>query len=87
MSFAERLYRYLVGEDMAGPNRSVFYTGPVKREDLPMTAEERGEPWYARTAGCDAPTSPGKKMAVPERDDLLKDACSVLYSGSRDTLA
>ncbi|MFI9628687.1 SMI1/KNR4 family protein [Streptomyces sp. NPDC052042] len=41
MSFAEWLYRYLVGEDMAGPNSSAFYPGPVQLEDLPMSADER----------------------------------------------
>ncbi|MEU7018955.1 hypothetical protein [Streptomyces sp. NPDC046385] len=44
MSFAEWLYRYLVGENMAGPHSSAFYTGPVQLRRLPMTAAERPEP-------------------------------------------
>ncbi|MGZ9935400.1 SMI1/KNR4 family protein [Streptomyces sp. NC-S4] len=45
MSFAEWLYRYLIGEDMAGPNTSAFYPGPVQLRRLPLTAGERPEPW------------------------------------------
>lgn len=41
MGFAEWLYRYLIGEDMAGPGTSAFYPGPVALRDLPMTAEEQ----------------------------------------------
>ncbi|MDR6980945.1 hypothetical protein J2X68_007687 [Streptomyces sp. 3330] len=44
MSFTEWLYRYLIGEDMTGPNRSAFYPGPVKLQHLPMSARERPEP-------------------------------------------
>lgn len=41
MSFAEWLYRYLIGEDMAGPNSAAFYPGPVQMQLLPMSADER----------------------------------------------
>ncbi|TLQ48360.1 hypothetical protein FEF34_20950 [Streptomyces marianii] len=41
MGFAEWLYRYLVGEDMAGPETSSFYPGPVILRDLPMMPDER----------------------------------------------
>lgn len=41
MSFAEWLYRYLIGEDMAGPNSSAFYPGPVELCRLPMAPDER----------------------------------------------
>jgi hypothetical protein len=46
VSFAEWLYRYLIGDDMMGPNSAVLYPGPVKLEHLPMSADERSEPWY-----------------------------------------
>ncbi|KQX30471.1 MULTISPECIES: hypothetical protein [Streptomyces] len=45
MGFAERLYRYLIGEDMAGPNTSAFCPGPVQLRRLPMADGERPEPW------------------------------------------
>ncbi|NUP22996.1 MAG: SMI1/KNR4 family protein [Streptomyces sp.] len=51
MSFAEWLYRYLIGEDMGGPNSSAFYPGPVKLEPLPMSAGERPEPRYGPDRG------------------------------------
>ncbi|MFI8103746.1 SMI1/KNR4 family protein [Streptomyces sp. NPDC086023] len=51
MSFAEWLYRYLIGEDMAGPNTSAFYPGPVQLCRLPMTADERPEPWSGPDRG------------------------------------
>ncbi len=51
MSFAEWLYRYLTGEDMAGPNSSAFYPGPVQLRRLPMTPEERPEPWFGPVRG------------------------------------
>lgn len=51
MSFSEWLYRYLIGEDMAGPNSSAFYPGPVKLQHLPMSADERPEPWYGPNRG------------------------------------
>jgi hypothetical protein len=51
MGFAEWLYRYLIGEDMAGPNSSAFYPGPVQLQRLPMTATERPEPWNGPMRG------------------------------------
>ncbi|MFF0435603.1 SMI1/KNR4 family protein [Streptomyces sp. NPDC004327] len=51
MNFAEWLYRYLIGEDMAGPNSSAFYPGPVQLCRLPMTADERPEPWSGQDRG------------------------------------
>lgn len=51
MSFAEWLYRYLVGEDMAGPNTSAFYPGPVQLRRLPLTADERPMPWSGPKRG------------------------------------
>ncbi|MFE9635826.1 SMI1/KNR4 family protein [Streptomyces sp. NPDC006463] len=46
MGFAEWLYRYLIGEDLAGPDSSAFYPGPVRLEHLPMTPDDRTESWY-----------------------------------------
>ncbi|MGW4030685.1 SMI1/KNR4 family protein [Streptomyces sp. NPDC004838] len=51
IGFAEWLYRYLIGEDMTGPNSSAFSPGPVKLEHLPMSADERPEPWYGPDRG------------------------------------
>ncbi|MFE1382555.1 SMI1/KNR4 family protein [Streptomyces sp. NPDC058740] len=51
MSFAEWLYRYLIGEDMAGPDASAPYPGPVRLCRLPMTADERPEPWSGPDRG------------------------------------
>ncbi|GHC73116.1 SMI1/KNR4 family protein [Streptomyces cinnamoneus] len=51
MGFAEWLYRYLIGEDMAGPNSSAFYPGPVKMEPRPMSYEDRPEPWHGPDRG------------------------------------
>ncbi|MFF3415858.1 hypothetical protein ACFYW9_14350 [Streptomyces sp. NPDC002698] len=51
VSFAEWLHRYLIGEDMTGPNSAVFYPGPVKLEHLPMSAAERPEPRYGPDRG------------------------------------
>ncbi|MEU9272456.1 SMI1/KNR4 family protein [Streptomyces sp. NPDC048251] len=51
MSFAEWLYRYLIGEDMAGPNTSAFYPGPVQLRRLPMADGERPEPWTGPDRG------------------------------------
>ncbi|SDT83439.1 SMI1 / KNR4 family (SUKH-1) [Streptomyces sp. TLI_053] len=46
MSFAEWLYRYLIGEDMVGPNSSTFYPGPVLLEPLPMSPDDRPTPTH-----------------------------------------
>ncbi|MFG2594968.1 SMI1/KNR4 family protein [Streptomyces sp. NPDC048462] len=51
MTFTEWLYRYLIGEDMAGPNTSAFYPGPVQLRRLPMAANERAEPWHGPDRG------------------------------------
>ncbi|MFJ6051619.1 SMI1/KNR4 family protein [Streptomyces sp. NPDC092307] len=51
MGFAEWLYRYLIGEDMAGPDTAAFYPGPVQLRRLPMTAGERTEPWSGPDRG------------------------------------
>lgn len=51
ISFAEWLYRYLIGEDMAGPNSSAFYPGPVTLQRLPMTVTDRPEPWHGPNRG------------------------------------
>lgn len=51
MSFAEWLYRYLIGEDMVGPGSSAFYPGPVKMQRLPMSPQDRPEPFYGPARG------------------------------------
>ncbi|WP_171110466.1 MULTISPECIES: SMI1/KNR4 family protein [Streptomyces] len=58
LSFTEWLHRYLIGEDMTGPNSSAFYPGPVKLQHLPMSAgEHHPEPWYGPDRGmCGAGT-------------------------------
>ncbi|MFD5470672.1 SMI1/KNR4 family protein [Streptomyces sp. NPDC127105] len=51
MTFSEWLYRWLIGEDVAGPGSSAFYPGPVALRDLPMTADERPETRYGPPRG------------------------------------
>ncbi|MEV7595786.1 SMI1/KNR4 family protein [Kitasatospora sp. NPDC089797] len=51
MSFTEWLYRYLIGEDMVGPNSSAFYPGPVLLEPLPMSPDDRPTPTYGPYRG------------------------------------
>ncbi|MET7890810.1 SMI1/KNR4 family protein [Streptomyces mirabilis] len=51
MSFSEWLYRYLCGEDMFGPDSSVFYPGPLVLESMPLTAEERSVSWHGPERG------------------------------------
>lgn len=51
MSFSEWLYRYLVGEDMVGPNSSAFYPGPVMLEPLPMSRDDRPARRYGPERG------------------------------------
>ncbi|MFJ4283943.1 SMI1/KNR4 family protein [Streptomyces massasporeus] len=46
VGFNEWLYRYLQGEDMAGPNSSAFYPGPVRFDALPHASEGRPEFWF-----------------------------------------
>ncbi|WP_251016591.1 hypothetical protein [Streptomyces sp. ISL-99] len=74
MSFAEWVYRYLIGEDMAGPNSSAFYPGPVQLQRLPCpppNAQSRGA---ARNASCIPRQSQGSGHFWPQwqtkRDDL-----------------
>ncbi|MEU1618877.1 hypothetical protein ABZ479_16475 [Streptomyces sp. NPDC005722] len=50
MSFAEWLHRYLIGEDMTGPNSAAFHP-PVRLQHLPMSAGERTRPWYGPDRG------------------------------------
>ncbi|MDX3379769.1 SMI1/KNR4 family protein [Streptomyces sp. ME02-6991-2A] len=51
MGFAEWLHRYLVGEDMGGPDSSAHYPGPVRLCRLPMTVDDRPEPWSGPERG------------------------------------
>ncbi|MFJ9121898.1 SMI1/KNR4 family protein [Streptomyces sp. NPDC102394] len=51
MTFSEWLYRWLIGEDVAGPNSSAFYPGPVALRDLPMTPGEQPEERYGPPRG------------------------------------
>lgn len=51
MTFAEWLYRYLIGEDMTGPNSSAFYPGPVQLMYLPMSPGERTQLRYGPPRG------------------------------------
>ncbi|MFF1794890.1 SMI1/KNR4 family protein [Kitasatospora sp. NPDC058263] len=41
LSFAEWLYRYLIGEEMIGPGSAVLYPGPLIIEDLPRSPGDR----------------------------------------------
>ncbi|MGW4205270.1 hypothetical protein [Streptomyces sp. NPDC004726] len=41
MDFAEWLYRYLIGDEMAGWDSAAFYPGPVRLEFLPTEPGER----------------------------------------------
>jgi hypothetical protein len=51
MTFSEWLYRWLIGEDVTGPNSSAFYPGPVALQDLPMTPDERPDRRYGPDRG------------------------------------
>jgi len=51
IGFAEWLYRFLVGEDMAGPNSSAFYPGPVVLEPLPMSQGDRPAAFHGPDRG------------------------------------
>ncbi|MDX3386471.1 SMI1/KNR4 family protein [Streptomyces niveiscabiei] len=50
-SFAEWLYRWLIGEEVTGPGGSAFYPGPVALRDLPMSSGERPETRYGPPRG------------------------------------
>ncbi|MFG3002241.1 SMI1/KNR4 family protein [Streptomyces sp. NPDC048340] len=51
MSFSEWLYRYLIGEDMSGPNSSYFHPGPVQLESLPMSPDDAVVQWRGPARG------------------------------------
>jgi hypothetical protein len=51
IGFAEWLHRYLLGEDMTGPNSAVFYPGPVRLDPPPMPGADRTKPWYGPDRG------------------------------------
>lgn len=51
MGFSEWLYRYLIGEDMTGPNSASFYPGPVEMEYLPMRDGEVTTPFQGPDRG------------------------------------
>ncbi|MER5199825.1 SMI1/KNR4 family protein [Streptomyces sp. NPDC002755] len=51
MTFSEWLYRWLIGEDVAGPSSSAFYPGPVALRDLPVDSNERPEVRYGPPRG------------------------------------
>ncbi|GAA3081006.1 hypothetical protein GCM10020000_78610 [Streptomyces olivoverticillatus] len=40
-----------IGEEVIHPNGTYFYPGPVKLEHLPMSADDRPEPWYGPERG------------------------------------
>ncbi|MFI8823957.1 hypothetical protein [Streptomyces sp. NPDC053431] len=40
-----------IGEEIAGPNSSAFYPGPVRLERLPMTPEDRTDAWFGPDRG------------------------------------
>ncbi|GAA1916604.1 hypothetical protein GCM10009716_27220 [Streptomyces sodiiphilus] len=50
-TFSEWLYRYLVGEDMIGPNSAAFYPGPVHFRRLPMSPEDKSVTWVGPDRG------------------------------------
>ncbi|GAA1916596.1 hypothetical protein GCM10009716_27210 [Streptomyces sodiiphilus] len=50
-TFSEWLYRYLVGEDMFGPNSAAFYPGPVHFRRLPMTSGDKKVTWVGPDRG------------------------------------
>lgn len=82
------LHRYLIGEDVAGPNTSAFYPDPVELQHLPMSADERPEHWCGPdrsigavwAVGCDAPTS-SAGIGSQKRDDLLEGAGASTVTG------
>jgi hypothetical protein len=51
LSFSEWMYRYLVGEDMFGPDSAVFYPGPVVFESLPMGEDDPFLTWHGPERG------------------------------------
>jgi hypothetical protein len=51
MPFAEWLYRFLIGEDMAGYKSAAYYPGPVMLESMPMTPDEHVRVSYGPDRG------------------------------------
>ncbi|EPD68706.1 hypothetical protein HMPREF1211_00222 [Streptomyces sp. HGB0020] len=51
MAFAEWLYRYLIGEEMAGWDSAVFYPGPVRMEYPPAGPGESARETYGPDRG------------------------------------
>ncbi|MER7821426.1 hypothetical protein ABTX85_02445 [Streptomyces sp. NPDC096097] len=51
MTFAEWLYRYLIGEEMAGWDSTAHYPGPVRLEYLPTGPGERTREVYGPERG------------------------------------
>ncbi|MET8968716.1 hypothetical protein [Streptomyces hydrogenans] len=51
MAFAEWLYRYLIGEEMAGWDSETFHPGPVRLEYLPAGPGERTREVYGPERG------------------------------------
>ena len=51
MTFSEWLYRYLTGEEVAGPGSSAFYPGPVRFERLPVEPGGQIETWFGPDRG------------------------------------
>lgn len=46
MSFAEWVYRYLIGQDMCGPRSAIDYPRPVKLQRPPLEPGGRTVTWY-----------------------------------------
>ncbi|QIY66422.2 hypothetical protein HEP85_38985 [Streptomyces sp. RPA4-2] len=51
MTFAEWLYRYLIGKEMAGWDSTVFYPGPVELEYPPAGPGQRTQVTYGPERG------------------------------------
>ncbi|MER5482088.1 hypothetical protein ABT024_02565 [Streptomyces sp. NPDC002812] len=68
MDFAEWLYRYLTGEEMAGWASAALHPGPVLLEYLPTGPDERTHKAYGR---------PETREFQAKRDDV-----SVVSEGS-----
>ncbi|MDG5808910.1 hypothetical protein P9869_41060 [Streptomyces ossamyceticus] len=51
MTFSEWLYRYLIGEEMAGWDSAVFYPGPVRLEYLPTGPGQHTRETYGPERG------------------------------------
>lgn len=51
MGFSEWLYRYLIGEEMAGWDSAAFYRGPVQLEYPPTGPGQRTQEAYGPERG------------------------------------